>query len=118
MEIRIRHYNDVAILSVNGRLDSVTAPQLLQGINEQVTADYVRLVVDMKKVDFLSSVGIKVLLQGAQLTRRQGGDLRLANALMQVKYALNLAGVDCAIKMYPNVVGATASYFPGPIPEK
>lgn len=116
MDIRTRHYNDVAILSVSGRLDSVDTPSFSQAINEQVAAGYRRLVVDLKKVDFLTSAGVKALVQAAQLARRQGGDFRLANAQAQVKYVLNLAGVDSVIKLYPNVVGATASYFPGPVP--
>jgi anti-anti-sigma factor len=115
MDIRTRHYNDVAILSVNGRLDAVSAPGLLQAIHEQIDATYVRLVVDLKKVEFLNSAGIKMLVQGAQLARQRGGDFRIANAQTQVKFVLNLAGVDTVIKVYPNVVGATASYFPGPI---
>ncbi|MCL4261990.1 MAG: STAS domain-containing protein [Anaerolineae bacterium] len=116
MDIRTRHYNDVAILSVNGRLDATTGPEFSQVIQEQVNAGYFRLVTDLKKVEFLSSAGIKALVQAAQLTRRQGGDFRIANAHAQVKHILNLAGVDTIIKVYPNVVGATASYFPGPVP--
>lgn len=117
MDIRARHYNDVAILSLNGRLDFVAAPHLTQTIAAQMAAGYVRLVVDLKKVDFLTSAGIKAIIQGMQLTRRQGGDLRLANAQAQVRQILHLAGVDTVIKVYSNVVGATASYFPGPLAE-
>jgi anti-anti-sigma factor len=115
MDIYTRHYNDVAILSVNGRLDSANAPQLLQAVNEQVAAGYARLVVDLKKVAFLNSAGIKTLVLGTQLAQRQGGDFRLANAHAQVKFVLNLAGVDSVMKVYPNVVSATASYFPSPV---
>lgn len=118
MDIRTRHYNDVAILSVSGRLDSVSTSDFSQVVNEQVAAGYSRLVADLKKVDFLTSAGVKGLVQAAQLTRQRGGDFRLANAQAQVKYVLNLAGVDSVIKLYPNVVGATASYFPGPVPGK
>ncbi len=115
MEIRTRHYNNVAILALNGRLDATTTPELSQAIDEQIRVGYGRFVLDLKKVDYLDNTGIKALVQVAQLTRRQGGDFRIANAHAQVKYVLNLAGVDRVIKVYPNVVGATASYFPGPI---
>lgn len=115
MEILTRHYNDVAILSLNGRLDSITASRLLQAINEQIAAAYVRLVIDLKQVDFLNSAGIKALVQGSQLARQHGGDFRLANVQAQVKYVLNLADLTGVMQMYPNVVGATASYFPGPL---
>lgn len=117
MELRTRHYNDIAIFSVNGRLDGTTAADFLQAVQGQVNEGYGRLVIDLKKVDFLSSAGIKALVQTVQISRRQGGDMRLANARGRVKYILNLAGVDSIIKLYPNVVSATASYFPGPLPE-
>jgi anti-sigma B factor antagonist len=112
MDIHTRHYNDVIILSVNGRLDAVTTPYFAQVIDEQVSAGYYRLVVDLKKVDFLSSSGIKALIQATQLVRQQGGDFRLANTWGHVKFVLNLASIDSIIKVYPNVVSATASYFP------
>ncbi len=115
MDIRTRHYNDVAILSVNGRLDTVSSLHFTQVVNEQIAAGYHRLVVDLKKVDFLSSNGIKALAQATQLARQQGGDFRIANARAYVKFVLNLACVDSVIKIFPNVVSATASYFPGPI---
>lgn len=118
MDICTRHYHDVAILTVNGRLDAATAPQFSQAITEQMEAGYHRLVIDLKKVDFLSSAGLKALVMGVQQTRQQGGDFRLANARAQVKFVLNLAGADTVIKVYPNVVSATASYFPGPVPEE
>jgi anti-anti-sigma factor len=114
MDIRTRHYNDVAILSLSGRLDSLHAPAFSLVIDEQLAGGYARLVVDLKKVDFLTSAGVKALVAAAQQTRQQGGDFRLANAQAQVKRVLNLTGIDTIIKLYPNVVGATASYFPGP----
>ena len=115
MNIHTRHYNDVAILSIHGRLDAAAAPRFSQTIAEQMAAGYFRLVIDLKKVDFLSSAGIKAMMMGVQRTRQQGGDFRIANAQGQVRHVLNLAGVDTVIKVYPNVVGATASYFPGPL---
>lgn len=118
MDIRARYYNDVAILSLSGRLDSVSTPQFAQAIGEQIAAGYYRLVVDLKKVDFISSAGIKEMIRGVQHTRREGGDVRIANAPPQIKQILLLAGVDTIIKLYPNVVGATASYFPGPMTEE
>jgi len=115
MDICTRHYNNVAILSVTGRLDAATTPQFSQTLTEQMAAGYTRMVIDLKKVEFLSSAGVKAMMLGVQNTRRQGGDLRVANARAQVRHVLNLAGVDGVIKVYPNVVGATASYFPGPL---
>ena len=116
MELRARYFNDVAILSLNGRLDSTTAPAFIQIATEQMAAGYGRLVIDLKKVDYLNSAGVEALVQVTQHSRQQGGDLRIANVRGQIKKVINLAGIMAVIKVYPNVVGATASYFPGPIP--
>lgn len=116
MEIRTRHYNDVVILSVTGRLDSETAALFLQTIIEQIAAGAVRLVCDLNQMTHLTNGGAKALAEAVQLTREEGGDFRLAHVQVQVKYVLNLTGVDGMIKIYSNVVGATASYFPGPVP--
>jgi anti-anti-sigma factor len=116
MELRTRYFNDVAILAVNGRLDAATSPQFSQTVTEQMTAGYGRLVIDLKRVNFLSSAGIKALVLAMQKSRQQGGDLRIANVRGQIKQVVNLAGLNTVIKVYPNVVGATASYFPGPMP--
>ncbi|MFZ0546548.1 MAG: STAS domain-containing protein [Candidatus Promineifilaceae bacterium] len=118
MIIRTRHYNDIAILATNGRIDSVTAPQLLQRIEKQVAIDFTRIVIDLKKVDFLNSIGVKSLLQVAELIRQQGGDIRLVNVHMRLKSILNLVGVEDMFKIYPNVVLATVSYFPSPSPAR
>ena len=115
MQIHTRHFDNVAILSVNGRVDSLTASRLLRAIEEQVSVDYARLVMDLNGVNYLNTIGIKALLQGVELAREQGGDIRLANAKAHVKYALTLAGVDTFLQMYPTVVWATASYFSKPI---
>lgn len=117
MELRTRHYYDVAIFSLDGRLDAVATPTFLDCVREQIELGHGRLVIDLKKVDFMSSAGVKMLIQATQLSRQQGGDLRLANARGRVKRVLNLAGVSSIIKMFPNVIGATASYFPGPFAE-
>ena len=118
MIIRTRHYNNIAILAINGRIDSVNTPQLLQTIEEQITINYARIVIDLKSVDFLNSIGIKSLLRGTEMARQQGGDIRFANVHMRLKSVLNLARVDSVFKVYPNVVSATVSYFPSPIPGK
>lgn len=117
MDIHTRYYNDVAILSLSGRLDSLTTPHLAQSLSEQLAAGYSRMVIDLKQVDFLGSAAIKAMLHGVQEARRLGGDVRIANAQTQIRQVLALAGVDALIRLYPNVVGATASYFPGPLTE-
>ncbi|MBK8988299.1 MAG: STAS domain-containing protein [Chloroflexi bacterium] len=115
MDVRTSRYHNVAILSVNGRLDALSTPLLTQTIQEQIAAGTIFLVADLQKVDYLSSAGIKTLLKGTQQVRRQGGDLRIASPRAQVKFVLHLAGVESVIKIYSHVVRATVSFLPGAV---
>ena len=49
------------LLAVSGRLDTNTAPQLEQKINE-VLPQCVQLSVDLSKVEYISSAGLRVVL--------------------------------------------------------
>lgn len=113
MEINTRHYDDVVILALTGRLDAMGAPRLLAAMEEVLAASGVRLVIDLRRADFLSSAGMKALLQGARLARSVGGDVRIAGARSQIKYVLHLTDVHQIIPLYASVVCATASYFSG-----
>ena len=111
MEIRTRQYGDVIILAANGRLDADNAQDLVAAINKNVQAGNLRLVADLKGVDFASNDGIQLLVQAAHHIWHQGGDIRLASVQSQVKTILNLIMTDKKIKVYSNAVAATASYF-------
>lgn len=59
-------------VTLEGRLDTVTAPDLekeLKGSLDDVT----ELVMDFEKLDYISSAGLRVLLSAQKVMTRQGG---------------------------------------------
>ncbi len=59
------------VVSLDGRLDTITAPQLEQELGaslEGVTA----LTFDMEKLDYISSAGLRVLLSAQKRMNSQG----------------------------------------------
>ena len=64
-------------LNVEGRLDTVTAPQLEQEI--QALQDAQSLAVDLKNLEYISSAGLRVLLAAHKAFYKKGG-LTIANA--------------------------------------
>lgn len=51
--------------NVEGRLDTLTSPELESRINE-IIANAKKLVLDLAKLDYISSAGLRVLLGAAQ----------------------------------------------------
>lgn len=111
MEIRSKHFNQVAILCVAGHFNTEATTYFSQVIDTQIAAGFTNLVIDLKRVDFLTSAGIKALVNAMRQAQQQGGDLRIANAFGRLHTVLHLAGLDQLVNFYPSVVCATASYF-------
>ena len=59
-------------LSVEGRLDTLTSPELEKEINE-FSASAEDLVVDFAKLEYISSAGLRVLLSAHKLFAKKGG---------------------------------------------
>jgi anti-sigma B factor antagonist len=57
----VADHDGVVVLSVGGEIDLVTAPTLEEAISTVVTDNPAALVIDLSAVEFLGSVGLKIL---------------------------------------------------------
>ena len=69
--------NDFLSVSLEGRLDTTTAPQLEKELNESIEG-VTSLTLDMNKLDYISSAGLRVLLS-AQKKMNAQGSMRVIN---------------------------------------
>lgn len=72
-------------VSLSGRLDTVTAPELekeLKGALDGVT----ELVMDMEKLEYISSAGLRVLLSAQKIMGKQGAMkvTHVSEAIMEI----------------------------------
>lgn len=58
-------------LTLNGRLDTTTAPQLEAELKESI-GGVEHLVLDFAALDYLSSAGLRVLLAAQKIMNKQG----------------------------------------------
>lgn len=59
------------IIAVEGRIDTVTAPELEKEVLS-VSADVTELVIDFEALDYISSAGLRVLLQAQKMMNKRG----------------------------------------------
>jgi len=88
MNIRKETTPDSLVVTVEGRLDTVTAPQLeselaLDGVTE--------LVLDLSGLEYTSSAGLRVLLM-AQKTMNKQGRMVVRGVRPAVKEVFDLTG--------------------------
>lgn len=58
-------------VALEGRLDTTTAPELEQSLQESIS-DVSELVMDFEKLEYISSAGLRVLLSAQKIMNRQG----------------------------------------------
>lgn len=110
MEIKDRQVDGVTVLSLNGSIDAITAPEITEFIQVQIAKGNTKLVADLSGVDYTSSAGLRVLLGAIKETRAKSGDLRLAGIQPDVQKVLTLSGFTNILKMFDNTDAAVASY--------
>jgi anti-sigma B factor antagonist len=110
MEIQVKSVEQVAVVSIQGSLDALTAPELSRFFSGQIADGNVQLVADLGQLEYTSSAGLRALLGAVKEARQQGGDLRLAAAQPEVHKLLDLSGFTSILKVFPEIDSAVASY--------
>ena len=90
MTIEIQKNPAETILRVVGRLDTVTAPALDKTIQEAI-GETGTLILDMERLEYISSAGLRVLL-GAQKKMQKIGTMKLVNVCEAVMEVFEMTG--------------------------
>ncbi|WP_029068343.1 STAS domain-containing protein [Jonesia quinghaiensis] len=100
MELSHRSADGYTIISINGRLNMVSAPQLRQYVTDVVAQNDPFVVIDFAETDFMDSSGLGALVASLKVARQAGGDLRIASVQPQVRMVLELTSMDRILKPY------------------
>ncbi|MBQ9265999.1 MAG: STAS domain-containing protein [Bacilli bacterium] len=71
MTIKDRKEGNKLIVSVDGRIDTTTAPELNDYFEENLK-DVTDLELDLEKVDYISSAGLRTILFAQKVMEKQG----------------------------------------------
>ena len=90
MTIEIKRNVEVTTIDIVGRLDTITAPELDKTINGDI-ADVKNLVLNFKGLEYISSAGLRVLLD-AQKKMQKVGTMKLINVCEEVMEVFEMTG--------------------------
>ena len=90
MTIEIKKNPTETVIEIAGRLDTITAPALDKTINEDI-GDTQNLIIDVKRMEYISSAGLRVLLS-AQKKMQKIGAMKLINVCETVMDVFEMTG--------------------------
>lgn len=106
MESQVEEVANVVVVSVTGRVDHSTAPafgSVLLPHVEGCAGENKKLVVDLARVDYLSSAGLRILMIAAKGCRKQNGKIVLAALQPTVHEVFRIGRFDMVFETFSTV---------------
>ena len=111
MEITVQEFKHCDMITLKGRVDSATAPQLAQALEAANEAGKYKLVVNMSDLEYMSSAGFRALLAAQRNCKRYNrGEVVLVHVPERIREALELAGFTELFKTFDDTVAAVGSF--------
>jgi anti-anti-sigma factor len=92
MTINVAQNENQTIVEVEGRLDTVTAPDLEKQLSSYMQANGVDLVLDCEKMEYVSSAGLRIILTLHKMLTSKGGKFTLRNLNKEVRNVFDMTG--------------------------
>ena len=90
MKIEKKLNDSRLLITLEGRLDTMTVPQLEQEI-KSIPDTVTELIVDLAGMEYISSSGLRVLLSAYKVMRSRGG-MKITNANELLKEIFDVTG--------------------------
>lgn len=102
----------VSVLRVSGYVDTTTSPDLERRLQALLREKRYHVVVDLARVEYISSAGWGIFISEIREIREHGGDLKLAGMIPDVREVFDLLEFENILQSYSDAELAVASFGP------
>lgn len=106
MEITENERGSALQINLEGRFDANTCETVEKYIREKMEAGTIQFILNMEKVSFIASAGLRVILVFAKKLQEKEGDLHLANLQPNVIRVFEISGLKNAIRIFKDLDSA------------
>jgi anti-sigma B factor antagonist len=100
--------NGILVAKLSGRLDLQGTLTIEDPFAFKVSSQQGHSLVDLSEVDFIASIGMRMLVKSAKAADNRGYQMGLLNAQPLVAEALQAAAIDTIIPMYDDLDTASS----------
>lgn len=113
MVITQRVEDGITVVQPDGRIDTEAAEQLDQVLQAALASGGYKIVVDMSKVEYISSAGLRSLAAVLVKCRDEGGDMKLAALNERVTRVFKIIGFDLLMSVTDTPETAISEFSSG-----
>jgi anti-sigma B factor antagonist len=95
LEVKEEMRDGICVLTAKGRIDSNSADTLLFFLEKALNEEkHTSIILNMRQVEYLSSIGIRVILKAYKQLTGSGGSFNIENPSEIVKNVLGMAALQ------------------------
>lgn len=99
MQITTNISNQNLIISLSGRLDTITSPQMEEEINRNSFDEIETVTLNMRSLEYISSAGLRVILMLHKKLAGTNGKLKLINVNDMIMEIFTMTGMDSFLEI-------------------
>ena len=107
---RILPDDDVLVVGLSGQLDTETCEYFFSCLEDQIESGHVNMIVDCRGLQFISSMGLAMLIRAHSRMKKRGGNVKLARVDGTVAKVIQTVQLDKLLNVYPTVHEARATF--------
>ena len=96
------------VLNVSGRLDASTSSSFDEKLTSIIDSGEKNLLINFKELDYISSMGLRVLLQAAKKLKANQGSISLCEMKENILEVFDIAGFTQVFQIYKTYNEAVA----------
>lgn len=100
MEISQEKVNDIAVVSLKGRLNVTTTAELEQVFTKLLEEKQTKVLVECRELEYISSAGIARPSYGRETIQKDFGEIALAGLSQNVKQVFEISGFTSIFPIY------------------
>jgi len=113
MEISMEEKNGISIFRMIGDIDINTAPELKTSFDDRAKGSGVKVILNLKKVDYVDSSGLATMVEILKGLRNSNGKLKLTNLSAKVKGLFEITKLTQLFDIFDEEVEAVNSFGQG-----
>lgn len=111
MDFEITEYKRSTVIYTSGRIDSYTAPEVEEALNQLVEKGQYNIIFDMRDVTFVSSAGWWALIRiQKEVKKMSRGELVLVKIDERIRESMDLVGIGPYFRIYNELIDAVGSF--------
>lgn len=111
MDFETTEYKRCTILNTSGRIDSYTAPEVEEALNQLIEKGQYNIILDMRDVNFVSSAGWWALIRVQKEVKKMNrGELVLVHLDERIQESMDLVGIKPYFTTYDELIDAVGNF--------